>query len=50
MVLPIGSLFQISPQMFNGQKSLVVHMVVTISVKQEFSFNESPKKMVNFNY
>lgn len=36
--------------MLNGQKSIVVCLVVTISVKQKSSFNESPKNMINFNH
>lgn len=50
MVLPLGHLFQISSQMFNGQKSTMICTAVTISVKQELTFNESPKNMVGFNY
>jgi len=36
--------------MFSGQDSIAVCTVVTISIKQEFSFNEYPKNMVNFTY
>lgn len=44
MVLPTDPLFLISSQRFNKQKSVVVCMFFTISVKKEFRFNESPKK------
>lgn len=50
MVLLTDSLFLISSQRFNKQKSVVVCMVFTSSVKKEFRFNESPKNTIYFNY
>lgn len=49
MVLPIGPLFLTSSQMLNGQRSIAVCLVVTISVKQKLGLSEPPKNMVNFN-